>query len=155
MWPFDGTQPGDFHPWQKEVSAATIQTEPWEPPDPCTLESVVCDGEEINNNQNPFLATGGVVRSVSAYNSVPEQTDSTPCIGASGDNLCELYALGQNICASNAFPLGTQITVDGLGTCIVLDRMNRRYTETVDWYMGYDVQAALNWGRRNVNVTEI
>lgn len=119
-------------------------------PDPCGLDTVICEGEEV-----PTIRSAVEIRRVSAYNSVPEQTDETPCIGASGDDLCVLYAQGINICASNAFPLGTELQVEGLGECIVLDRMNRRYPESVDWYMGMDVQAALNWGVRNIEVTEI
>ncbi len=83
---------------------------------------------------------------VTAYNSVPEQTDATPCIGAQGTDICKIYESGENVCAANFVPLGTKLEIDGLGTCIVRDRMNARYTKRIDWYMGMDVSAARKFG---------
>ena len=78
-------------------------------------------------------------RYVTAYNvGVVAQTDDTPCVGASGDNLCELVNQGINICAANFVRLGTIIEIEGFGTCVVLDRMNKRYTSRVDIAMGPD-----------------
>lgn len=78
------------------------------------------------------------VRTVTMYTSRPEETDASPCIGASGDDLCVLWSRGQAICASNEFPLRSVIRVEGLGECLVLDRMNKRYPTNVDFYNGYD-----------------
>lgn len=76
-------------------------------------------------------------RYVTAYNvGVVAQTDNTPCIGASGDDLCELVAQGIKVCAANFVPLGTHLEIEGFGTCKVLDRMNVRYTSRVDIAMG-------------------
>ena len=76
-------------------------------------------------------------RYVTAYNvGVVAQTDNTPCIGASGDDLCELFEQGINICAANFVRLGTNLEIEGFGTCVVLDRMNKRYTSRVDILMG-------------------
>lgn len=83
---------------------------------------------------------------VTAYNSVPWQTDSTPCIGAQGTDICAYLEAGSNSCAANFLPLGTVIEVDGLGTCVVRDRMNARYNYRVDWYMGMDVTSAKKFG---------
>ncbi|MDA0208078.1 MAG: 3D domain-containing protein [bacterium] len=90
---------------------------------------------------------------VSAYNSVPWQTDDTPCIGAEGTNICEIYARGEGVCAANFVPLGTILEIDGLGTCTVRDRMNARYNVRVDWYMGMDIDAARQHGVRYVTVS--
>lgn len=89
---------------------------------------------------------------VTAYNSVPWQTDDTPCIGAEGTDICEIYASGENVCAANFVPLGTKLEVEGLGTCIVRDRMNSRYYKRVDWYMGMDIQGAREHGIRNKQI---
>lgn len=91
---------------------------------------------------------------VSAYNSVPEQTDSSPCISADGSNICNRYAKGERICATNDWKLGTRLKIKGLGDCVVADRMNRRYTGTgrIDWYMGMDVQGARQFGLKHLNV---
>lgn len=78
-------------------------------------------------------------RYITAYNvGVVAQTDNTPCIGASGDNLCDLVEQGINICAANFVPLGTNLEIEGIGICKVLDRMNARYTSRVDIAMGPD-----------------
>ena len=90
---------------------------------------------------------------VTAYNSVPWQTDATPCIGAQGTDICALYEAGSNTCAANFVPLGTVLEVEGLGTCVVRDRKNARYHYSVDWYMYMDVQAAVSWGSRYIPVS--
>lgn len=91
---------------------------------------------------------------VTMYNSVHEQTDSTPCTAANGKDICALYKAGQNICASNDYPLGTKLTVEGLGDCVVMDRMNRRYTNTgaVDWFADKDIKRARSFGRQFIEV---
>ena len=61
----------------------------------------------------------------------PEETDSTPCIGAYGHDLCEMARSGKKICASNEFPAGTKIRVGPI-ECEVLDRMNKKFPRRVD-----------------------
>jgi 3D (Asp-Asp-Asp) domain-containing protein len=114
--------------------------------DPCALESVVCAGEQVFDPDYPTTAE------ISAYTSYPNQTDSSPCISADNSNICELYAQGELICASNDFEFGDKVFIEGYGTCTVHDRMNRRYTGTgnIDIYFGYDTQQALNWGRQTI-----
>ena len=90
--------------------------------------------------------------SVTAYNSVPWQTDASPCIGAQGTDICEHLEAGSNTCAANFVPLGTVLEVEGLGTCVVRDRMNARYWYRVDWYMGEDVDAARAFGVRHLDI---
>lgn len=89
---------------------------------------------------------GQEVMPVTAYNSVPWQTDDTPCIGAEGTDICKIYESGENVCAANFVALGTELHVEGLGTCIVRDRMNKRYHKRVDWYMGMDIAGARQLG---------
>lgn len=98
--------------------------------------------------QSKPIEREGTVRVISAYTSSPEETDDSPCESANGTNICALYAEGTNVCASNAYPLGSVIEVDGLGICVVADRMNARFTNAVDWYFGFDREAALNFGRQ-------
>lgn len=80
----------------------------------------------------------GVIREVTMYSSTPEQTDSSPCVGANNQDICVLWRSGQNICATNAFPLGTELKIDKLGDCLVIDRMNKRFSQRIDFYAGYD-----------------
>lgn len=87
---------------------------------------------------------------VTAYAAVPEQTDASPCIAASGMDICQLNmnlgTLGvDSICASNDFPFGTKLLINGQGTCMVLDRMNARYTaqNRIDLFAGSALEASL------------
>jgi len=76
------------------------------------------------------------VRTVTAYNvGESKQTDSKPCIGASGDNLCTLVKKGIKVCAANFVPLRSKLYVDKIGECIVLDRINARFGSRVDFAM--------------------
>lgn len=98
----------------------------------------------------------GTPRTVTAYTSHVAQTDATPCIGATGGNICHLYHDdGMRICAANFVPFGTELHVGGYGECVVMDRMHSRHGQRVDIYMGYDYEAAMKWGKRTVNVIEI
>ncbi len=69
---------------------------------------------------------------VTAYNSVPGQTDSTPCITANGHDLCKQYAeigTGDSI-AANGLKFGTRVRfpeIYGDKEFVVRDRMNARY----------------------------
>ncbi len=94
-------------------------------------------------------------REISMYNAGdPNQTDSTPCISANGENVCTALALGYNRCASNEFDFGTRLEIKGLGECIVTDRMNSRYKTNVDWALTADQrQKALQFGRQSLLVT--
>lgn len=64
---------------------------------------------------------------VSAYNTVPEQTDDSPCVAANGDNIC--LEKNKNTVATNFLPFGTRIIIPSLGNqvYVVRDRMNKRY----------------------------
>ena len=96
-----------------------------------------------------------ITATVSMYTASKAETDDTPCIAASGKNICALYDAGQNTCASNDIALGTTIKVEGLGYCTIWDRMNKRYTGTgrIDWFNGKDRQGALKHGVKSYQVT--
>ena len=79
---------------------------------------------------------------ITAYNSLPAQTDSTPCITANGFNVCE-HGLEDTI-AANFLPFGTKVRIPELfgdRIFIVRDRMNPRYSYgRLDvWMKGYGV----------------
>lgn len=84
----------------------------------------------------------------SAYNSVPEQTDSTPFITASGTRV------RHGVVAANFLPIGTLITIPdiyGDQVFVVEDRMNARYTRNIDIWMENIADARL-FGRRTVKI---
>ena len=94
---------------------------------------------------------------VSAYTSRVQETDSSPCIAANGKDICKLHKQGIQTCASNDYKLGAKLKIEGLGECIVSDRMARRYTGTgrVDFYMGMDTAKAYKHGVKKLMVTEL
>ena len=115
--------------------------------------------------QAPTQSIGGVqslvatppsdeVREITAYNAGdPYQCDDTPCISASNDNICEMLAQGINVCATNKESFGTILEIEGLGECIVLDRMNSRFTDRIDWAMqAHEKPQAIAFGLKNLKV---
>lgn len=88
----------------------------YEIPDPCELAVVDCeDVEEVQAH-------------VTGYNTVAWQTDSTPCISASGDNICGRTDV---VACPSHVPLGTVVEIDGsLYTC--LDRTAEKYNGRYD-----------------------
>lgn len=73
---------------------------------------------------------------ITAYNSLPEQTDDTPCITANGFDLCERNI--EDTIATNFLEFGTKVRIPelfGNRIFIVRDRMNQRYQDRVDIWM--------------------
>jgi len=86
---------------------------------------------------------------VSGYNPVPEQTDSTPCITASGKNICEEPV---NVIAANWLKFGTKVRIPeyfGDTVFTVEDRMNTRYPHNID-VLFYNKTEARALGRRTL-----
>jgi len=98
----------------------------------------------------------GSVREVTAYNvGDKRQTDDTPCLGATGENLCRLVARGLKVCAANFVAPETVLNIEGYGECVVLDRTNRRFAHRVDIAMREnEAEKALEFGiqRRYVEI---
>lgn len=93
----------------------------------------------------------------SAYNSVGSQTNPNhPSITAWGDELkpgMKCIAVSRDL-----IPLGlkhnTTVKIEGLpGTYKVLDKMNMRWQKRIDIYMGNDIEAARNWGKKKVTIS--
>jgi 3D (Asp-Asp-Asp) domain-containing protein len=79
---------------------------------------------------------------VTAYNSLPGQTDSTPCITANGYNLCTNNQ--QNVIAANFLKFGTKVRFpdyDPDTIYTVQDRMNARYAYRSDIWMKTTAEA--------------
>jgi 3D (Asp-Asp-Asp) domain-containing protein len=96
----------------------------------------------LRGNCSPVVLTGTpIVRVITAYNPVEAQTDDTPCIAASGLNICETR---KNIVASNEFPFGTRLLIEG-EIYYVEDRTNSRYQYRVDILMD-SYEEARKWG---------
>ena len=96
-----------------------------------------------------------MIREVSAYNSVVEQTDSSPCISADGTDICKRYKRGECIVASNAYPLNTRLRIEKIGDCTVADRMPPRFGHRVDVFMDKDVRGAKTFGIQRLTIAEL
>jgi 3D (Asp-Asp-Asp) domain-containing protein len=83
---------------------------------------------------------------VTAYTSEVGQTDDTPCITASGLDVCKRDT--ENIVATNFLPLGTRVRMPELygdRVFYVEDRMNGRYHYKMDVWMK-EKEAAKQFG---------
>jgi len=90
-----------------------------------------------------------------AYNSLAYQTSSQPNITAFGDSLkpgMKYIAVSRDLLALG-LKRNTLVTIDGLdGIYLVKDKMNRRWKNRIDIYMGNDVKAARKWGRKKLSI---
>ncbi len=90
--------------------------------------------KSIAKKVTPKAPIGDVV--LTAYSSTIDQTDSSPCITATGFNVCKHNK--ENIIAANFLPFGTKVRIPELygdKVFIVQDRMNKRYSSRVDIWM--------------------
>lgn len=101
-----------------------------------------------------------VTVTATAYNSLPNQTDASPHVGAWGDDLDKATQPGVRVIAVSPDLLkkglrrGQRVRIKGLkGEFVVLDKMPRRWQNRVDIYMHKDVRAARRWGKRRVKLT--
>ncbi|XCF07897.1 hypothetical protein ABI125_09900 [Tamlana crocina] len=88
-----------------------------------------------------------------AYNSLAYQTNSNPHITAFGDSLkpgLKYIAVSRDL-LRKGLKHNTPIKIEGLkGLYFVKDKMHYRWKNRIDIYMGVDVKAAKQWGRRRV-----
>lgn len=98
-----------------------------------------------------------MVVTATAYNSVHGQGQGDDhALAAWGDRLepgMQAIAVSRDL-----IPLGlghnAEVQIEGLpGVWLVKDKMNRRWKHKIDIYMGEDVQAAREWGKRKVTIT--
>ncbi len=97
----------------------------------------------------PKATTKKIMRvRASAYSSTPDQTDGNPFITANGTRVRD------GIIAANFLPFNTLVKIPELygdKIFLVTDRMNRRYTNTIDiWFP--DRTSALQFGRKTVTI---
>ncbi|MDT0607550.1 3D domain-containing protein [Croceitalea rosinachiae] len=92
---------------------------------------------------------------VSAYNSVTWQTLGNPNIAAWGDTLIpgmKCIAVSRDL-LTLGIDHNTMVKIDTFpDTFYVKDKMNRKWTNRIDIYMGNDVKSARNWGKKNLQI---
>ncbi len=92
-----------------------------------------------------------------AYNATSSQTTKeNPALTAWGDTLkpgMKAIAVSRDL-VKMGLTHRTRVQIKGLaGDYLVLDKMNKRWTKTIDIYMGNDVKAAKEWGKRRVTIS--
>ena len=85
---------------------------------------------------------------VTAYTASTSETDSTPCIGAGNHYICDRSDV---VACPRSLQLHQWVEIEGKRyEC--LDRLNKRYTNRFDLFMGYDRDKALRWGIKTLKV---
>ena len=109
---------------------------------------IACDSNS-NSNSNSLQVTA------SAYTSSVGETDTTPSLAAWGDTLkpgMKAIAVSRDL-LQKGLTHGTQVSIDGLdGHYIVLDKMNKKWSNKIDIYMGNDIKKAREWGKKTVTI---
>lgn len=104
----------------------------------------------MDNNKKTMEVTA------TAYTSHVRQTSSTPFLGAWGDKLkpgMKAVAVSRDL-IKKGLTHGTKVKIEGLsGEYVVLDKMNKRWTDKIDIYFGLDSKAAKDWGKRKVEIS--
>jgi hypothetical protein len=94
-----------------------------------TLPSDKVIAEKLNMVQEESKQRSVVVDAkVTGYNTLKGQTDSTPCISASGDNICGRTDV---VACPRHLPLGTKVKIENK-MYVCLDRMNKRFNDRFD-----------------------
>lgn len=109
----------------------------------CSLLTVTCNAPETIREVK-----------VTAYNvGVEAQNDSSPCISANNENICEAVENGEMVGAMNGVPFGTIVQTPWGGVRII-DRKNRRYgSDWLDVAMPKDkVKEARQFGVKKIRV---
>ncbi len=91
-----------------------------------------------------------------AFNSVSNQTNKNPTVTAWGDTLkpgMKAIAVSRDL-IDLGLVHNTDVTIDGLqGKYEVLDKMNKKWKRKIDIYMGTDIKAAKEWGKKQVKIS--
>lgn len=119
-------------------SAGGRSTQVFYEPDLCTLEDVQCPGE-------PLI----IYAYVTAYNTTTTQTDSTPCLSASGVDIC---GVDNVVACPRDIPFGTEVDIAG-SRYVCLDRMAPRFNDRYDISFKEDVEGAREFGLQQLKIT--
>ena len=102
-----------------------------------------------------FFYTDFIKATATAYTSSTVETDGNPYLAAWRNTLnpkVKSIAVSRDL-LDIGLTNGMKVHIKGLkGEFLVLDKMNKRWKNRIDIYMGNDRQKALNWGRRKVVV---
>ncbi len=101
----------------------------------------------------PDVFWASVNVTASAYNSTPKQTTGNPQVTAFGDTLkpgMRFIAVSRDL-LRKGLKYNTPVVIEGFeGFFLVKDKMHGKWSNHIDIYMGNDIDAAKQWGRRKV-----
>ena len=102
-----------------------------------------------------YIYTDFIKTTATAYTSSTIETDATPYLAAWRNTLnpkVKSIAVSRDL-LDIGLTNGMKVRIEGLeGEFLVLDKMNKRWKNKIDIYMGNDQKKALNWGRKKVIV---
>lgn len=122
--------------WKEREMIAVIPKEPKKQKTPLkkVAKHALKKQKKVVRKMPKNIPKGDIV--LTAYSSTKDQTDSSPCITATGFNVCKHNK--ENIIAANFLPFGTKVRIPELygdKVFVVQDRMNKRYSSRVDIWM--------------------
>ncbi|WP_162418974.1 3D domain-containing protein [Cyclobacterium roseum] len=93
-----------------------------------------------------------------AYNSLESQTKKGDAVTAAwGDQLkpgMKAIAVSRDLLELEGIEHGSKVSIAGLpGKFTVLDKMNKRWKQKIDIYMGENVGQAKEWGKKKVEIS--
>ncbi len=123
------------------------------------IEKLKSSNNSVNLKKDSIIieSTGKQLRvTASAYTSHVNQTSANPFLAAWGHKLVpgqKTIAVSRDLIEKHGLTNGSKVRIGGLdGEYIVRDKMNKRYKEHIDIYMGLDRNKALRWGRRSATI---
>ena len=118
-----------------------------------TIVLYSCTDEKTENKDEYIWKSIEVT--VTAYNSFRYQTSSTPNITAWGDSLkpgMPYIAVSRDL-IEKGLVHNTLVKLEGFkGTFLVKDKMNKRWRNRIDIYMGKDIKKAEKWGKQKLKL---
>ncbi len=91
-----------------------------------------------------------------AYTSHRNQTDRTPFLAAWNNRIrpgMKIIAVSHDLIRKYGLTNGVRVKIKGLkGYYVVRDKMNKRFRNRVDLYMGVNKRRALRWGKRRITI---
>lgn len=116
-----------------------------------------CNSNQQSEKENKTIQYDTITVTATAYNSIESQTKKgNPAIAAWGDTLkpgMNAIAISRDFLNENILNHNSVVKIEGLDSSYrVIDKMNKRWTRKIDIYMGLDVEAARNWGKKQVEI---
>ena len=115
-----------------------------------------CSGQDSASERGQKIIFDTLKVTSSAYNSVAAQTTATnPAIAAWGDTLkpgLRAIAISRDLLDSGLY-YNQQVFIQGFDSAFyVKDKMNRRWKNKIDVYLGLDVDSARAWGLKELEI---